>query len=295
MASVNNLPVVVAGSREIVSRRRTWWPMMITRRAAGHRAPARARPPPDRARHRRRLAARLRTAAYTETLRAAGPTDRSSAAAARPRSTDIDGRTAPRTTPDTTAIFAANDVMALGAAAAAQERGRRIPQDLSLIGYDNSPLAHAQLLRLTTIDGQNHRVGDRGCAGTAQPDRGSGPAHPYDAGRPHLGAARFDGSGRRPPVTSLQQGPASSENGRQAKEHHMRFGIDVAQQRIVLDDLLARTRFGEACGFTGAWGFDHFQPMYGAGPGNCFEGMVTLAALAGVASTGSGSGCWSPA
>jgi alkanesulfonate monooxygenase SsuD/methylene tetrahydromethanopterin reductase-like flavin-dependent oxidoreductase (luciferase family) len=60
----------------------------------------------------------------------------------------------------------------------------------------------------------------------------------------------------------------------------MQFGIDVAQQRIEWDDLLARTQFGEACGFTGAWGFDHFQPMYGEGPGNCFEGMVTLGALA---------------
>src|SRR5256885_8280410 len=27
-------------------------------------------------------------------------------------------------------------------------------------------------------------------------------------------------------------------------------------------------------------GFDHFVPMYGEGPGNCFEGMTTLAALA---------------
>src|SRR5262249_18280364 len=62
----------------------------------------------------------------------------------------------------------------------------------------------------------------------------------------------------------------------------MRFGIDVAQQRIEWGDVLARARFGEECGYTGAWGFDHFQPMYGEGPGNCFEGMTTLAALTGV-------------
>jgi alkanesulfonate monooxygenase SsuD/methylene tetrahydromethanopterin reductase-like flavin-dependent oxidoreductase (luciferase family) len=60
----------------------------------------------------------------------------------------------------------------------------------------------------------------------------------------------------------------------------MHFGIDVAQQRLEWDDVLARARFGEECGYTGAWGFDHFQPMYGEGPGNCFEGMTTLAALA---------------
>jgi F420-dependent oxidoreductase-like protein len=62
----------------------------------------------------------------------------------------------------------------------------------------------------------------------------------------------------------------------------MRFGIDVAQQRMEWDELVARARLGEELGFDGAWGFDHFQPMYGEGPGNCFEGMTALAALAGV-------------
>ncbi len=61
----------------------------------------------------------------------------------------------------------------------------------------------------------------------------------------------------------------------------MRFGIDVAQQRMDWDELLGRARLAEELGFDGAWGFDHFQPMYGEGPGNCFEGMTTLAALAG--------------
>lgn len=61
----------------------------------------------------------------------------------------------------------------------------------------------------------------------------------------------------------------------------MRFGIDVAQQRVEWDELVDRVRFAEDLGFDGAWGFDHFQPMYGEGPGNCFEGMTTLAALAG--------------
>ncbi|HUY86973.1 MAG TPA: LLM class flavin-dependent oxidoreductase [Acidimicrobiales bacterium] len=57
------------------------------------------------------------------------------------------------------------------------------------------------------------------------------------------------------------------------------FGIDVAQQRMEWDELVDRVRFAEQLGFEGAWGFDHFQPMYGQGPGNCFEGMTTLAAL----------------
>jgi alkanesulfonate monooxygenase SsuD/methylene tetrahydromethanopterin reductase-like flavin-dependent oxidoreductase (luciferase family) len=61
----------------------------------------------------------------------------------------------------------------------------------------------------------------------------------------------------------------------------VRFGIDVAQQRLDFPEVVDRVRFGEELGFDGAWGFDHFGPMYGEGPGNCFEGMTTLAALAG--------------
>jgi alkanesulfonate monooxygenase SsuD/methylene tetrahydromethanopterin reductase-like flavin-dependent oxidoreductase (luciferase family) len=64
----------------------------------------------------------------------------------------------------------------------------------------------------------------------------------------------------------------------------MRFGLDVAQQRMPWDELVSRVQFAEELGFDGAWGFDHLQPMYGEGPGETFEGVTTLAALAGVTS-----------
>jgi F420-dependent oxidoreductase-like protein len=64
----------------------------------------------------------------------------------------------------------------------------------------------------------------------------------------------------------------------------MRFGLDVAQQRMSWDELVRRVRLAEVLGFDGIWGFDHFQPMYGDGPGETFEGMTTLAALAGLTS-----------
>lgn len=64
----------------------------------------------------------------------------------------------------------------------------------------------------------------------------------------------------------------------------MRFGLDIAQQRMPFGEVVARARLAERLGFTGVWGFDHFQPMYGQGPGECFEGMTTLAALAGLTS-----------
>ncbi|MEX1044287.1 MAG: LLM class flavin-dependent oxidoreductase [Acidimicrobiia bacterium] len=64
----------------------------------------------------------------------------------------------------------------------------------------------------------------------------------------------------------------------------MRFGLDVAQQRMSWAENVSRVRFAEELGFDGVWGFDHFQPMYGEGPGECFEGSTTLAAWSGVTS-----------
>jgi alkanesulfonate monooxygenase SsuD/methylene tetrahydromethanopterin reductase-like flavin-dependent oxidoreductase (luciferase family) len=64
----------------------------------------------------------------------------------------------------------------------------------------------------------------------------------------------------------------------------MRFGLDVAQQRMSFDEVVRRVQLAESWGFDGAWGFDHFQPMYGDGPGETYDGMTTLAALSGVTS-----------
>ncbi len=64
----------------------------------------------------------------------------------------------------------------------------------------------------------------------------------------------------------------------------MRFGLDVAQQRMSWDEFVRRVRLAEDLGFDGMWGFDHMQPMYGEGPGETFEGLTTLAALSGLTS-----------
>ena len=61
----------------------------------------------------------------------------------------------------------------------------------------------------------------------------------------------------------------------------MRFGLDIAQQRVPFHEVIDRAQFAEQLGFDGVWGFDHFQPMYGDGPGECFEAQTTLAALSG--------------
>lgn len=61
--------------------------------------------------------------------------------------------------PEITAIFAANDLMAVGALGAARLRGTMVPRDLSILGYDNTALARTRLVDLTTIDDNSFAVG----------------------------------------------------------------------------------------------------------------------------------------
>jgi LacI family transcriptional regulator len=51
-----------------------------------------------------------------------------------------------------TAIFAANDASAIGAIEAAREAGRCVPDDLSVVGFDNIPEAAYHNPALTTVD-----------------------------------------------------------------------------------------------------------------------------------------------
>ncbi|MEY9853444.1 DNA-binding LacI/PurR family transcriptional regulator [Leifsonia sp. EB41] len=53
--------------------------------------------------------------------------------------------------PETTAVFASNDQMALGVYHAAREAGRRIPEDLSVVGFDDIPEAAHFWPPLTTV------------------------------------------------------------------------------------------------------------------------------------------------
>ena len=61
--------------------------------------------------------------------------------------------------PDVTAIFAANDVMALGVVQAVLQRGLRIPEDLSLIGFDNIEFSGVVHPPLTTVHQPKYEMG----------------------------------------------------------------------------------------------------------------------------------------
>lgn len=50
-----------------------------------------------------------------------------------------------------TAIVGGNDVIALGILSAARERGLRVPEDLTVIGFDDIPMAGWPLIDLTTV------------------------------------------------------------------------------------------------------------------------------------------------
>jgi LacI family transcriptional regulator len=52
---------------------------------------------------------------------------------------------------DVTALFAANDLMAAGAIRELHSRGMRVPEDISVIGFDDAPLAEMVFPALTTM------------------------------------------------------------------------------------------------------------------------------------------------
>ena len=61
--------------------------------------------------------------------------------------------------PDPRAIFVANDQMALGVLRALYERGRRVPEDVSVVGFDDTPESAYFIPPLTTVRQDFQRVG----------------------------------------------------------------------------------------------------------------------------------------
>ena len=53
--------------------------------------------------------------------------------------------------PDVTAVFAANDQMATGLMRAFKEKGRQIPEDVSIVGFDDAPDSEYLMVPLTTV------------------------------------------------------------------------------------------------------------------------------------------------
>ena len=64
--------------------------------------------------------------------------------------------------PELTAIFAVSDVMALGAIRALNDMGKRVPEDISVVGYDGIVTGQYSLPRLTTVRQDTQKLAERG-------------------------------------------------------------------------------------------------------------------------------------
>lgn len=83
-----------------------------------------------------------------------------------------------------TAIFAANDDTAAGVIYEAEERGLRIPRDLSVFGFDDMPMARQIWPSLTTVRQPSHEMGriaaEQLLARIGDPQRGELVKVPYE-------------------------------------------------------------------------------------------------------------------
>lgn len=93
-----------------------------------------------------------------------------------------------------TAVFAVNDMTAVGVLSAAEELGLRVPRDLSVVGYDNTSISRLRHVWLTTVDGAGHEVGRR--AARCLLDRLE---RPGGEGRLHLAAPSLEVRGTTAP------------------------------------------------------------------------------------------------
>jgi LacI family transcriptional regulator len=65
--------------------------------------------------------------------------------------------------PPPTAVLAFDDVIAMGALRTIQDHGLRVPEDISLIGFDDMPLCSYTIPRLTTVHYPKDKMAEMAC------------------------------------------------------------------------------------------------------------------------------------
>ncbi|GGS96665.1 LacI family transcriptional regulator [Planobispora rosea] len=95
--------------------------------------------------------------------------------------------------PRPTAIFAVNDRVAMGVLSAAAELGLRVPEDLSVVGYDNSQLSGMPPISLTTVDQPRRAMGRSAAALLSDRIGDPGKASRLRQVTPHLVVRRSTG------------------------------------------------------------------------------------------------------
>ena len=80
--------------------------------------------------------------------------------------------------PAVTAVFAANDQIAIGLLRALHEAGCRVPEDISVVGFDDLPETAFLMLPLTTVRQDFPAVGRKAIELLLSAMGGSEPTHP---------------------------------------------------------------------------------------------------------------------
>lgn len=58
-----------------------------------------------------------------------------------------------------TAVFCVNDFVAIGAIKTAVDQGVNVPNDISVVGFDDIPLSHHFIPEITTVSQEAHELG----------------------------------------------------------------------------------------------------------------------------------------
>ena len=76
--------------------------------------------------------------------------------------------------PQPTALFAANNFIAIGALKAVQDHGLRVPEDIAMVGFDDLPPALVTFPFFTVVSQPAYQMGQKGHrAAPGSPGRGS--------------------------------------------------------------------------------------------------------------------------
>ena len=120
-----------------------------------------------------------------------------------------------------TAIFGFNDNIAIGVIRAARERGIRIPEDISLVGFDDAEEAVLVTPTLTTVRQPLQEMGRMG----------GQPAEPAARGPGRRGAARRARDEARRPRVDRAAGEALATRGEPLAERHPRGEARTGRRR----------------------------------------------------------------
>lgn len=105
------------------------------------------------------------------------------------------------------AVFAANDILAMGVVTVLTERGLRLPEDVSVVGFDDTDFAQVARVSLTTVRQPAREIGDRAAKLLLEEISGTPHVHENTVFTPELvGGSRQHPLGHVPAMADLLAG-----------------------------------------------------------------------------------------